>query len=95
MRLGKYIVRALACGVLAIGCLGTVFAQTQGGFWGRLAFDTAVGEGDNRFRYGNWYGPGWWGGSELSDRVGGLPPVDALDAVAAEPGCPQEFPQPP
>ena len=82
MRLGKYIVRALACGVLAIGCLGTVFAQTQGGFWGRLAFDTAVGEGDNRFRYGNWYGPGWWGGSELSDRVGGLPPVDALDAVA-------------
>ena len=82
MRRGRNIVRALACGVLAIGGLGTVFAQTQGGFWGRLAFDTAVGEGDNRFRYGNWYGPGWWGGSELSDRVGGLPPVDALDAVA-------------
>lgn len=82
MRRGRNIVRALACGVLAIGGLGTVFAQTQAGFWGRLAFDTAVGEGDNRFRYGNWYGPGWWGGSELSDRVGGLPPVDALDAVA-------------
>ena len=58
-------------------------AQTQGGFWGRLTWDTIVsGEGETRFRYGNWYGPGWWGGSELSNRAGGLPPVDALDAVA-------------
>lgn len=60
-----------------------VNAQTQSGFWGRLTFDTVIaGEGDTRFRYGNWYGPGWWGGSELPDRVGGLPPIDALDAVA-------------
>jgi len=82
MRTGKKFVHGLACGLLTVLCIGTVMAQTQRGFWGRLTFDTVVGEGDNRFRYGNWYGPGWWGGSELSDRVGGLPPVDALDAVA-------------
>ena len=57
-------------------------AISQSGFWGNLAWDTALGEGDTRFRYGNWYGPGWWGGSELDNRVGTLPPVDALDAVA-------------
>lgn len=57
-------------------------AISQSGFWGNLAWDTALGEGDTRFRYGNWYGPGWWGGSELDNRVGTLPPMDALDAVA-------------
>ncbi|MCP5537456.1 MAG: hypothetical protein H7A51_14635 [Akkermansiaceae bacterium] len=60
-----------------------VSAQTQSGFWGKLTWDTVIaGEGETRFRYGNWYGPGWWGGSELSNRAGMLPPVDALDAVA-------------
>lgn len=33
-------------------------------------------------RYGNWLGPGWWGGSERSDRVGMMPPIDDLDATA-------------
>jgi len=33
-------------------------------------------------RYGNWLGPGWWGGSEKDDRVGMLPPVDDLDRTA-------------
>lgn len=74
--------RGLLCALLGVLSLGSTWAQTQAGFWGRLTFDTAAGEGDTRFRYGNWYGPGWWGGSELPDRVGGLPPVDALDAVA-------------
>ena len=74
--------RGLLFVLLGAHCLGSAWAQTQAGFWGRLAFDTAAGEGDNRFRYGNWYGPGWWGGSELPDRAGSLPPVDALDAVA-------------
>ena len=69
----------LACVLIALPSL----AQSQSGFWGRLAWDTVIGgEGETRFRYGNWYGPGWWGGSELSNRVGGLPPIDALDAVA-------------
>ena len=32
-------------------------------------------------RYGNWVGEGWWGGSEMPDKVGALPPIDALDAL--------------
>jgi hypothetical protein len=71
-----------AVGLLLVGDPHAVPAISQSGFWGKLAWDTAVGEGDTRFRYGNWYGPGWWGGSELDNRVGALPPVDALDAVA-------------
>jgi hypothetical protein len=44
---------------------------------------TFAGEGRNTIiRYGNWYGPGWWGGSEDPKRVGLLPPIDALDAIA-------------
>ncbi len=33
-------------------------------------------------RYGNWLGPGWWGGSELDSRAGMSAPVDDLDAAA-------------
>lgn len=33
-------------------------------------------------RYGNWYGPGWWGGGEDKDQPGSAQPVDELDAVA-------------
>jgi hypothetical protein len=71
-------------GVLLLTGIQSVSAQeiSQSSFWGKLAWDTAIGEGDNRFRYGNWYGPGWWGGSELDNRAGALAPVDALDAVA-------------
>ena len=73
------LLAALACALIALPAL----AQSQSGFWGKLTWDTVMGgEGETRFRYGNWYGPGWWGGSELSNRVGGLPPIDALDAVA-------------
>ena len=35
-------------------------------------------------RYGNWLGEGWWGGSELDDCVGLLPPIDDLDALAQQ-----------
>ncbi len=35
--------------------------------------------GDRFFRYGNWYGPGWSGGSEGT--TGDKPPVDELDAI--------------
>ncbi len=78
--------RLAVCMLAALACMHITTpscAQTQSGFWGKLTWDTVMGgEGETRFRYGNWYGPGWWGGSELSNRVGGLPPIDALDAVA-------------
>ncbi|SHO52122.1 hypothetical protein [Desulfopila aestuarii] len=50
----------------------------------KFAHDAIVGgEGaDTLIRYGNWFGPGWWGGSTLDDRSGVLPPVDSLDEVA-------------
>lgn len=36
---------------------------------------------DTIFQYGNWYGPGWWGGAR-GDKPGNKPPVDSLDAIA-------------
>lgn len=48
----------------------------------KFAFDFFHGERGTLIRYGNWYGPGWWGGSEDPRRVGMLPPVDALDKIA-------------
>lgn len=39
-------------------------------------------KGDNIIQYGNWYGPGWWGGGADKDKPGNLPPVDELDAAA-------------
>lgn len=35
-------------------------------------------------RYGNWVGEGWWGASEMTDKVGAQPPIDALDRLAQE-----------
>lgn len=37
---------------------------------------------DTIFRYGNWYGPGWWGGGTDKDKPGNMEPVDELDAAA-------------
>lgn len=39
---------------------------------------------DEFTQYGNWYGPGWWGGQEEGDSPGASQPLDALDAVAME-----------
>ncbi|MFO7536347.1 MAG: hypothetical protein R6X19_11835 [Kiritimatiellia bacterium] len=39
-------------------------------------------KGDNIIQYGNWYGPGWWGGARDPGKPGGKPPVDELDATA-------------
>ncbi len=36
----------------------------------------------NLTEYGNWYGPGYWGGGRENDAPGNKPPVDSLDAVA-------------
>lgn len=51
---------------------------------GEFGFDAIIGgEGEKTLiRYGNWYGPGWWGGSELDQRDGILAPIDSLDEVA-------------
>jgi len=38
--------------------------------------------GEPILRYGNWYGPGYWGGGTDSDKPGSKAPVDALDAIA-------------
>ena len=71
--------------LILTGMLGVASANatSQSSFWGRLTWDTLISsEGETRFRYGNWYGPGWWGGSELDARAGALPPIDGLDRVA-------------
>lgn len=44
--------------------------------------DLGMGGLNVMWRYGNWLGPGWWGGSELDSRPGMSPPIDDLDAVA-------------
>jgi len=36
----------------------------------------------NLTEYGNWYGPGYWGGGREKGEPGNKPPVDALDAIA-------------
>jgi hypothetical protein len=59
-----------------------LLAQTQTGLHSKFFWDAAAGERGTLIRYGNWYGPGWWGGSEKADRPGPLPPIDALDAAA-------------
>lgn len=81
----KSVRRLIVFALIMFGTFGAISASatSQSGFWGKLTWDTLIsGEGETRFRYGNWYGPGWWGGSELDARVGALPPVDALDRVA-------------
>ncbi len=39
-------------------------------------------QGDELLQYGNWYGPGWWGGDRDPNAAGAKPPVDELDAIA-------------
>ena len=54
--------RALIATCLALfGTFGvpSTHAASQSSFWGKLTWDTVwAGEGESRFRYGNWYGPG-------------------------------------
>ncbi|MFC2108682.1 carboxypeptidase-like regulatory domain-containing protein [Candidatus Bipolaricaulota bacterium] len=38
--------------------------------------------GEKPYPYGNWYGPGWWGGGSASDSPGTRAPVDELDSIA-------------
>jgi hypothetical protein len=48
----------------------------------KSAIEGYIKHGDSIFRYGNWYGPGWWGGSTDIKQAGNKPPVDSLDAIA-------------
>lgn len=48
----------------------------------KSAIEGYVKHGDKIFQYGNWYGPGWWGGSNDAKQAGNQPPVDSLDAIA-------------
>jgi len=48
---------------------------------GRLLTEMAW-NAETPYPYGNWYGPGWWGGGSESGAPGNRAPVDALDAVA-------------
>jgi hypothetical protein len=59
-----------------------VFAESNLTTIGNYIYDSAWEDDKTLIRHGNWFGPGWWGGSEHDDRVGMLPPVDSLDAVA-------------
>lgn len=56
-------------------------AQDRVPTYSKTIWDSAF-QGANAIRYGNWYGPGWWGGSLDAKRVGIMPPIDSLDAVA-------------
>lgn len=70
------IIALLSSGVVASGSM-----QSRPGAYAKFLFDVAS-DSRTAIRYGNWYGPGWWGGSEDPKRCGMLPPIDALDKVA-------------
>lgn len=81
-------VSAMALG-LALAPLPALAAPSTPSDFLTRVFETADAIKDGGFgganvmmRYGNWLGPGWWGGSELSSRPGMSAPVDDLDAVA-------------
>jgi len=43
---------------------------------------TGYDKGEELLQYGNWYGPGWWGGGKDPAHAGDRKPVDSLDAAA-------------
>lgn len=47
----------------------------------KATIDGYVKHNESIFRYGNWYGPGWWGGS-TDVKPGNKAPVDSLDIIA-------------
>jgi hypothetical protein len=42
----------------------------------------AAWHSDPLLEYGNWYGPGYWGGDRMEDRPGDQAPINSLDAIA-------------
>ncbi len=61
---------------------------SEDGFMGSRDRNVIVGawtgheKNEELLQYGNWYGPGWWGGSKDPKQAGNRLPVDSLDAVA-------------
>lgn len=43
---------------------------------------TGYDKDEELLQYGNWYGPGWWGGGKDAAHAGDRKPVDSLDAAA-------------
>ncbi len=76
--MSRNLIQLLTCALF----VAPLLAQTQTGLHSKFFWDAAAGERGTLIRYGNWYGPGWWGGSERADKPGPLPPIDALDAAA-------------
>ena len=72
----------LALLVAAVSFSTPILSQSRTGALAKFAWDYGFEGWNTLIRYGNWYGPGWWGGSEDPKRVGLLPPMDALDAIA-------------
>lgn len=69
--------------LVALSSVGTpLLSQDPTTIKKQFLYDILMGERGTLIRYGNWFGPGWWGGSEDAVRVGPCPPVDPLDAVA-------------
>ncbi len=56
--------------------------ETQGTERGWASLCAGVIKNEPITRYGNWYGPGYWGGGEDPDKAGLKAPVDSLDAIA-------------
>ena len=63
----------------ALTMMGVDTSGTQRG-WAALC--AGVIKNEPITRYGNWYGPGYWGGGEDEHKAGFKPPLDSLDAVA-------------
>ena len=47
-----------------------------------IGASTGYDKGEELLQYGNWYGPGWWGGGKDAAHAGDRKPVDSLDAAA-------------
>ncbi len=56
--------------------------ETQGTERGWASLCAGVIKNEPITRYGNWYGPGYWGGGEDPGQAGLKAPVDSLDAIA-------------
>lgn len=57
-----------------------LYKDAKGKGW--MALCVGLTKGEAIFQYGNWYGPGYWGGYKHNTRAGPLGPVDSLDEIA-------------
>lgn len=62
--------------------LGLMGVDASGTNRGWAALCAGAIEGDSILRYGNWYGPKYWGGGTDIDKPGYKAPVDSLDEIA-------------